>query len=110
MLADGRSIALGALVVTVFAGAQVRGHVMHNCVNLTKPISLAGVRAPPGQQLLRGGDCDAGFCAGATRCYPTTAGIVYYAEFDVPPLPTTFEPESMTDYIYVRASHLQYQY
>ena len=87
----------------IHAVAALQGHIMRDCVNLTKPLSLAGVRAPPGQQLLHGGGddgCDAGFCAGATRCYPTTAGIVYYAEFDVPPLPATFDPSSMTDYIY----------
>ena len=54
----------------IHAVAALQGHIMRDCVNLTKPLSLAGVRAPPGQQLLHGGGddgCDAGFCAGATR-------------------------------------------
>ena len=53
----------------------------------------------------RGGACNAGFCVGPPRCYPTDNGpggadLVWEAEFDVPPLPATFDPSSMTDYIY----------
>lgn len=47
-------------------------------------------------------DCDATFCVGPPTCYPTTvsSGLVWEASFDVPPLPKTFDPTSMTDYIY----------
>ena len=50
-------------------------------------------------------ECDATFCVGPPTCYPTTpapAGpaLVWEAEFDVPPLPSTFNSTTMTDYIY----------
>jgi len=49
--------------------------------------------------------CDATFCVGPPTCYPTTPApngpaLVWEAEFDVPPLPATFDHTSMTDYIY----------
>lgn len=31
-------------------------------------------------------ECAAGFCVGPGRCYPATDGVVWKAEFDVPPL------------------------
>eukprot|EP01083_Nonionella_stella_P304326 1056993_1 len=44
-------------------------------------------------------DCSSSLCAGAGS-YPSSAQIRYYAEFDIPPLPTSFDPVSMTYYIY----------
>jgi hypothetical protein len=80
---------------------------MNHCLNISShPPSLKGIRTPRGLGAARANGtvaatCDAGFCAGATRCYPTTEGLVWYAEFDVPPLPTSGKPaDQFTDYIY----------
>jgi hypothetical protein len=80
---------------------------MNHCLNISShPPSLKGIRTPRGLGAAHANGtvaatCDAGFCAGATRCYPTTEGLVWYAEFDVPPLPTSGKPaDQFTDYIY----------
>eukprot|EP01084_Bolivina_argentea_P059244 108146_1 len=43
-------------------------------------------------------DCKTGLCTGAGS-YPSSPDILYYAEFNIPPLPTSFDM-SMTYYIY----------
>jgi hypothetical protein len=84
---------------------------MKNCTTLKHPNShflgtpqrmfySHGARVPPGMNTKETADCDAGFCVGPGYCYPTGDDIDWYAEFDVPPLPTTFDANSMTDYIY----------
>ena len=44
-------------------------------------------------------DCRSGLCAGAGE-YPANSDILYYAEFDIPPLPSSFNENQQTYYIY----------
>jgi hypothetical protein len=75
---------------------------MHNCTHIKSSLP-SGIRLPPDspwKDAAGNADCDAGFCVGPHRCYPTTVALDWYAEFDVPPLPKTFDANAMTDYIY----------
>ena len=83
----------------------VDGGSMQDCVPVGAPASPRSprVRRPTASASTTPPTCQASFCAGPGRCYPTvgTNSVVdWYAEFDIPPLPKTFDPSTMTDYIY----------